>query len=242
MTAGITRVAAFIGIGIFSALAVAAVKAGGAVRLPADPVGARRTARRAIALARILACPRHRLPAARRDANRSLPQARHVGACLPGAAAIRRPGGACQSGHRDDRVLLCAHRGARPDSAPRPFDGAVDPRGHRLADSLGIAALCPLRRFGAGIDACADRSPRRPGSRGARPPRRLCHRNDPGPLRSGRLSGDRRATTGVHGRGARLSEDPPRAVARPILADCSARNRDRARRAGGSGGRGWAGR
>ena len=119
-----------------------------------------------------------------------------------------------------------------------PSTVLVDPRRHRLADRLGVAALRPFRRFGAGADAGADRSPRRSGPRGARPLGRLCYRNDPGPLRSRRVSGDCRSAPGSSWtRFAAIRRSASTLLRDLSVADRSARDRDRARRARGCGGR-----
>ena len=95
-----------------------------ALRLSADPARAGSAARRAAALARILARARHRLSAPGGDADRPVPQARHLGAGLSGAAPLGRSGRARQPGHRDDRVFLCPHRGAGSGCGPGALDGA----------------------------------------------------------------------------------------------------------------------
>ena len=90
----------------------------------------------------ILARPRHGLSAARRDADRPLPQARHAGAGLSGAAALRRSDGARQPGHRDHRIFLRPHRGAGLGRDP----GAVDGARRRWPSSPGRSPwpCCPL--------------------------------------------------------------------------------------------------
>ncbi len=210
---GIARVAAFIGVGVLSALTVAAVKTGSPfgwllilLALAAPLAGL-------LHWLEILARPRHRLPPAGRDAHRIVREARHPGARLSGAAALRRPGSARQPGCRDDRIFLRPHRGAGPGRSAGPIGGPCCPRGRRLADRLGVAAVRPLCRLRPGADAHADRPPRRPGARRAGALGCLCHRNHPRPLRPCRLPGGGRPAAGLHGAGARLPAGPARAAA-----------------------------
>ncbi len=237
VTSGIARVAAFIGVGIISALAVAAVKFGSPfgyllilLALAAPLAGLP-------PLARILARARHRLSVIGGDADRSLPQAGHPGAGLSGASPLRRPRRSRQSGRRDHRILFRPYRGAGVGRDPRPDRRAGDLGSCRLADRLGFAALCSLCRPRSGVDASPDRSPWRGGARLSRSARRLCHRDDSGPQRPRGLPGAARPAARLHGLRSRLPADPPRSAERFVVADGPAGNCDRARRARRRGGR-----
>ena len=144
---GIARVAAFIGVGIIGALAVAAVKTGSPFGYLLDPAGAGRAARRAAALARILARARHRLSAAGGDADRAVRQARCPGAGLSCAAPFGRSDGARQPGRRDDRIFLRPHRGAGAGGGAGALDGADRPCRRCLADRPGVVALRAVCRL-----------------------------------------------------------------------------------------------
>ena len=77
-----------------------------------------------------------------------------------------------------------------------------------------FAALAPV------VSAGADRPAGRRGARRARAARRLCHRDDPGPLRSRRVPGGRPdGARDFMAAGARLSADPARTAGRPVGAD-----------------------
>ena len=146
VTSGIARVAAFIGVGVFSALAVAAVKTGSPFGYLLILLGIAAPLAGSSALARILAGPRHRLSPARRDADRAVPQARHAGPGLSGAPPLGRSGGAGDAGHRDDRIFLRPYRGAGAGGDPRAVDGARHARRRRLADRAGAVAVRAVRR------------------------------------------------------------------------------------------------
>ena len=231
VTSGIARVAAFIGVGVLGALAVAAVKTGSPFGYLLILLGLAAPLAGLLHWLEILARPRHRLPAVGGDADRPFPQARHAGAGVSRAAPLGRPRGARQPGCRDDRVFLCPHRGTGLGGDPGALDGAGYPRRHCLADRLGIASLRPVRWSCAGADADTDRPARHAGARRPRPSRRLCDRNDPRPFRSRRLSSGGRAASRLYGPGPRLPAHPPRIIAGSIFADGPARDRDRARRA-----------
>ncbi len=128
-----------------------------ALWLSADPVGLGRPARRAAALARILARPRHRLSAVGGNADRAVRQARPLGAGLSDAAALGRSDRARQPGRRNRRVFLCPHRGAGVGRGAGAVGGADRAGGCRLADRAGAVAVRPVRGAGAGGDAGADR-------------------------------------------------------------------------------------
>ncbi len=113
----------------------------GALWLSADPAGLGRPARRAAALARILARPRHRLSAAGRDADRAVRQARRAGAGLSDAAPLGRSDRAGQPGRRDHRVFLRPYRGAGIGRGAGAVGGADRAGRRRLADRAG--ACCP---------------------------------------------------------------------------------------------------
>ncbi len=156
VTSGIARVAAFIGVGIFGALAVAAVKMGAPYGYLLILLGLAAPLAGLLHWLEILAGARYRLSPAGGDADRSVPQARYPGAGLSGAAALRRSDRARQPGHRDDRIFLRAYGGAGSRRRHGADGGGADARIHGVADCLRIAALRPLCRSRSGRDPDAD--------------------------------------------------------------------------------------
>ena len=202
VSAGITRVAAFIGVGIVGALAVAAVKTGGGygylllfLAILAPLAGILHWVE--LWLAHDIA---YRLLVEMRiELFRKLELA---GAGLSGAAALGPSDRARRAGHRDGRIFFRAYRGASAGRDIGAGDGAAEPVYCRLADRAGDPALHPLRGAGAGGAAHQDRPARRgrPGSAGAA--LGLCDRDHPGPLRPRRVPGGRAAARRLYGGGA----------------------------------------
>ncbi len=91
VTSGIGRVAAFIGVGIVGALAVAAVKTGSPYAFLLIVLGVAAPLSGLLHWIEIVAGARHRLPPARRNAGRSLQETQLAGPGLSGAAALGRP-------------------------------------------------------------------------------------------------------------------------------------------------------
>ena len=153
---GIARVAAFIGVGIIGALAVAAVKT-------ASPFGYLLIL---LALAaplagllhwvEILARARHRLSPLGGNADRAVRQARCPGAGLSDAPTLGRSDRAGQPGCRDRRIFLCPHRGAGAGGGAGAVDRADRSGRCRLADRPRLAAVRTVRGAGAGGDPGAD--------------------------------------------------------------------------------------
>ena len=138
---GVARVVALIGVGVLSALVVTRVKMGqpfGALARGARRGGA---ARGPPALDRIVARPRHGLPAAHRHAPRHVPEARRPGARLSDAPPHGRPRGRRHPRHRADRVLLRPHHHAGLRRRPRPRRRARHALGLRLAARPGAPAV-----------------------------------------------------------------------------------------------------
>ena len=196
-----------------------------AVRLSADSARAGGAARRAAALARILARARHRLSAAGGDADRSVPQARHPGAGLSGAAALRRPGRARQPGCRDDRIFLRAYRGAGAGGDPGALDGAATlavvawPIALALLPFVLFAGLAPVL-MRTRIDRLGVQARDGLGLLGAYVTETIQGLSDLVAFQA--VAGRRR---GFMEAGARLPAHPPRTAARSVLADGPARNR-----------------
>ena len=186
---GIARVAAFIGVGIIGALAVAAVKTGSPFGYLLILLAVAAPLAGLLHWLEILARARHRLSAAGGDADRAVRQARCAGAGLSDAATLGRSDRARQPGCRDRRIFLRPHRGAGAGGGAGALDGADRAGRRRLADRAGAAAVRAVRGAGAGGDAGADRPPRRRGARRARASGRVCDRDDPGSQRPGRVSG-----------------------------------------------------
>ncbi len=101
VSCGIGRVIAFIGVGVLGALIITAVRANAPSLLLVVLLIAAAPVTGLLHWLEIVPGPRHGVPAARRDAGRSLPQARCAGASLPPEAPLRRPGRAGNSGCRD---------------------------------------------------------------------------------------------------------------------------------------------
>ena len=159
VSCGIGRVVAFIGVGIFGALIIAAVQGERTVAAAGRSAARRGAGRGAAALARIVPGARHGIPAAGRDARRSIPQARCTGARLPAEAPLRRPGCPGDAGCRDDRVLLRSHSGAGLHRSADPGCGTGDARRRRLAIGVGAAALPGICRRLADTGPAAHRPP-----------------------------------------------------------------------------------
>ena len=142
---GSRRVAAFIGVGVLSALAVAAVKTGSPFGCLLDPAGAGGTARRVAALARILARPRHRLPPAGRDAHRIC--SRKLDTLAPAYLVRRRSGDLVALANQDVETIeyFFAHTVAPALVAvlvPSAVLAALAVAAWPIA--LGVAAVRPL--------------------------------------------------------------------------------------------------
>ena len=232
---GIARVAAFIGVGVIGALAVAAVKTG-------SPYGYLLIL---LALAAPLAGLLHWLESwlAHDIAYRLLAEMRialfaKLDALAPAYLLRRRSGDLIALASQDVETIeyFFAHTVAPalvavlvPATVLLVLAVVAWPIALALLPFVLFAALAPV------VSRARDRPPGRRGPRRARAVGRLRHRDDPGPQRSGRVSGGGRTAPQFHGIGARLSADPARIVGRSVGADGAPRNRDRARRACGGG-------
>ena len=235
---GIARVAAFIGVGILSALTVAAVKTG-------SPYGYLLIL---LALAAPLAGLLHWLESwlAHDIAYRLLAEMRialfdKLDRLAPAYLMRRRSGDLIALASQDVETVeyFFAHTVAPalvavlvPSAVLTVLAVVAWPIALALLPFVLFAALAPVVTR-ARIDRLGGA-----GARCAGAARRLRHRDDPGPLRPRRVSGGRAAAADgfmelVRG----YQNDPAGAAGGSVGADGAARNRDRARRARGRGGR-----
>ena len=237
ISSGIARVAAFIGVGILSALTVAAVKTGA-------PYGYLLIL---LALAAPLAGLLHWLESwlAHDIAYRLLAEMRialfdKLDRLAPAYLLRRRSGDLIALASQDVETVeyFFAHTVA-PALVAVLVPSAVLTVLAVVAWPIALALL-PFVLFAA-LAPVVTRAQYRPaggaGPRCAGAARRLRHRDDPRPRRPRRVSGGRGPPPDLYGAGARLPKHPAGAAGGSIGANGAARNRDRARRARGRGGR-----
>ena len=208
VASGIGRVAAFIGVGIAGALAVAAVKTGAPFAYLLILLGL--LAPVAGILHWIESWLAHDI-AYRLLAEMRIDLYNKLDALAPAYLVRRRSGDLIALASQDIETIeyFFAHTVA-------PALVAVLVPATVLLTLAFVAwpialALLPFVLFaglGAGAAAGAHRPARGRGARGAGPARRLCHRDDPGPVRPRRIPGGRTAARRLHARGARPISRP----------------------------------
>ena len=217
---GTSRVAAYIGVAIFSALVVAALKNG-------HPYGRLLVCLTVVApLAGILAwlesLQSHDM-AYRLLADMRIALFRKLDALAPAYLLRRRSGDLVALATQDVETIefFYAHTvGPAVVAIVVPAAVIIALAAFAWPTALVLLPFLAFRRLGSCLAAAADRSPRRRRARGIGPPQFPCRGYDPRPCRARRLSGRRPPPRRIRAARARLSRAAPQGFARYFGPGC----------------------